>query len=269
MSNNTFVIKCGGSTLAALPNGFFAELAAFQREGRQPVIVHGGGPAISQSLGKLGIHTEFVDGLRRTTAEVLDVVEMVLAGKINKEIVRRMTQNGAKAVGLSGTDGRLLTAQPVANAEKLGFVGEVTDVNTELLNSLLTVGYIPVVAPVGLGSDNQRYNINADTAAGAVASALGASPFIVVTDVAGIAGNVNGVKRVLPSVTPSQIQAMIDSGEIYGGMIPKVKAALKCLGGKVNEVVIVNGSEPGVLGKVLRGEPIGTKIVAENAATLA
>jgi acetylglutamate kinase len=269
MSNNTFVIKCGGSTLAALPNGFFAELAAFQREGRQPVIVHGGGPAISQSLGKLGIHTEFVDGLRRTTAEVLDVVEMVLAGKINKEIVRRMSQNGAKAVGLSGTDGRLLTAQPVANAEKLGFVGEVTEVNTELLNSLLAVGYIPVVAPVGLGSDNQRYNINADTAAGAVASALGASPFIVVTDVAGIAGNVNGVKRVLPSVTPSQIQAMIDSGEIYGGMIPKVKAALKCLGGKVNEVVIVNGSEPGVLGKVLRGEPIGTKIVAENAATLA
>ncbi|TLS50594.1 acetylglutamate kinase [Paenibacillus antri] len=267
--SNTFVIKCGGSTLAALPNAFFAELAAFQKAGRQPVIVHGGGPAISQALNKLGIHTEFVDGLRRTSAEVLDVAEMVLAGKINKEIVRRLSQNGAKAVGLSGTDGRLLTAEPVANAAKLGYVGEVTEVNTELLNAMLAAGYIPVVAPVGLGVDNQRYNINADTAAGAVASSLGAGPFIVVTDVAGIAGTVDGEKKVLPTVTPSQIQSMIDSGEIYGGMIPKVKAALKCLGGGVNEVVIVNGSETGVLGKVLRGEPIGTTIVAEPTAAKA
>jgi len=267
--SNTFVIKCGGSTLAALPNAFFAELAAFQKEGKQAVIVHGGGPAISQALNKLGIHTEFVDGLRRTSAEVLDVVEMVLAGKINKEIVRRLSQNGAKAVGLSGTDGRLLTAEAVANADRLGYVGDVTEVNAELLTAMLTAGYIPVVAPVGLGADNQRYNINADTAAGAVASSLGAGPFIVVTDVAGIAGTVDGEKQVLPTVTPSQIQAMIDSGEIYGGMIPKVKAALKCLGGGVNEVVIVNGSEPGVLGKVLRGEKIGTTIVAEPSVTTA
>lgn len=266
MSGNTFVIKCGGSTLAALPNAFFAELAKFQQQGKQPVIVHGGGPAISQALNKLGIHSEFVDGLRRTSAEVLDVAEMVLAGKMNKEIVRRLLQNGAKAVGLSGTDGRLLTAEPVANAEKLGYVGEVTEVNTELLDAMLAAGYIPVVAPIGLGTDNQRYNINADTAAGAVAARLGAGPFIVVTDVAGIAGTVDGVKRVLPKVTPDQIAAMIESGEIYGGMIPKVKAALKCLQGGVSEIVIVNGSEPGVLGKVLRGETIGTTIVAEPSA---
>jgi len=261
-----FVIKCGGSTLTALPNAFFAEIAAFQKEGKQPVIVHGGGPAISQVLNKLGIHTEFVDGLRRTSEEVLDVVEMVLAGKINKEIVRRLTQNGAAAIGLSGTDGRLLAAEPVANADRLGYVGEVTDVNTSLLEEVLAAGYIPVVAPVGLGSDNQRYNINADMAAGAVAAALGAEPFIVVTDVSGIAGTVDGEKKVLRTVTPSQIHGMIESGEIYGGMIPKVKAALKCLEGGVKEVVIVNGSEPGVLGKVLRGEAVGTTIVAEKAA---
>ncbi|MCI3921313.1 acetylglutamate kinase [Paenibacillus sp. TRM 82003] len=266
---STFVIKCGGSTLAALPNAFFRELADFQKQGKQAVIVHGGGPAISQALNKLGIHSEFVEGLRRTSAEVLDVVEMVLAGKINKEIVRRLSQNGAKAVGLSGTDGRLLTAEPVANAEKLGYVGDVTEVNAELLGTMVGAGYIPVVAPVGLGVDNQRYNINADTAAGAVASSLGAAPFIVVTDVEGIAGNVNGEKQLLPTVTPSQIKAMIESGEIYGGMIPKVKAALKCLGGGVNEVVIVNGSEPGVLGKVLRGEKIGTTIVAESSVATA
>lgn len=267
--DGVFVIKCGGSTLTALPNAFFAELAAFQKEGKQPVIVHGGGPAISQALNKLGIHTEFVDGLRRTSSEVLDVVEMVLAGKINKEIVRRLSQNGAQAVGLSGTDGRLLTAEPVANADRLGYVGDVTEVNAELLQTMLAAGYIPVVAPVALGDDNQRYNINADTAAGAVASSLGAGPFIVITDVPGIAGMVDGEKQVLPTVTPSQIQAMIESGEIYGGMIPKVKAALQCLSGNVQEVVIVNGSEPGVLGKVLRGEKIGTTIVAEPAAAKA
>jgi len=266
MNAKTFVIKCGGSTLAALPNAFFAELAQFQQQGMQPVIVHGGGPAISQALNRLGIHTEFVNGLRKTTEEVLDVVEMVLAGKMNKEIVRRLLLNGAKAVGLSGTDGRLLSAEPVANADKLGYVGDVTEVNKEPLEALLAAGYIPVVAPIGLGADSQRYNINADTAAGAVASSLGAGPFIVVTDVNGIAGTVDGKKQLLPKVTPKQINAMIESGEIYGGMIPKVKAALKCLGGGVNEVVIVNGSEPGVLGKVLRGEKIGTTIVSEPAA---
>jgi acetylglutamate kinase len=264
MMSRTFVIKCGGSTLAALPNGFFAELAAFQKEGLQAVIVHGGGPAISQALNKLGIHSEFVDGLRRTSAEVLDVVEMVLAGKINKEIVRRLSHNGAKAVGLSGTDGHLLTATPVANADKLGYVGEVTQVNTELLHTLVQAGFIPVIAPVGLGEDYQRYNINADTAAGAVASSIGSGPFILVTDVSGIVGTQDGVKQVLPTVTASRIEAMIASGEIYGGMIPKVRAALDCLGGNVREVVIVNGSEPGVLSKVLRGEKVGTTIVAES-----
>lgn len=265
-NHKTFVIKCGGSTLAALPNAFFAELAQFQQEGMQPVIVHGGGPAISQMLNRLGIHSEFVNGLRRTTEEVLDVVELVLAGKMNKEIVRRLLQNGAKAAGLSGTDGRLLTAEPAGDPETLGYVGEVTEVNVEPLNALLNAGYIPVVAPLGLGTDGQRYNINADTAAGAVATALGAGPFIVVTDVPGIAGTVNGKKQVLPTVTPEQIQKMIDSGEIYGGMIPKVKAALKCMEGGVKEVVIVNGTEPGVLGKVLRGEKIGTTIAATSAA---
>ncbi|MGG6313247.1 acetylglutamate kinase [Paenibacillus macerans] len=256
-----FVMKCGGSTLAELPDSFFGDLVKLQRDGAEPVIVHGGGPAISDNLGKLGIESKFVGGLRYTTEDVLDVVEMVLAGSINKTIVRRIGQSGGKALGLSGVDGGLLQAKPVANSKEVGLVGDVTGVNAELIGGVLKLGYMPVIAPVGIGEDGQRYNINADTAAGAVASELGVSRMIVVTDVPGILKTAGGEKKVLESITVQQIEDMIMTGEIYGGMIPKVRAAVACISGKVKEVVIVDGSEPGVLGKVLSGERIGTKIV--------
>ncbi|UJF36496.1 acetylglutamate kinase [Paenibacillus hexagrammi] len=252
-------MKCGGSTLAALPESFFADMRQLQEEGIVTVIVHGGGPAISDTLSKLGIETEFVNGLRRTTEDVLDVVEMVLSGKINKEIVRRIQLAGASALGLSGVDGQLIEAVPVSNANEVGLVGDVTKVNAELIQDVVQMGYIPVIAPVGLGADGgQRYNINADTAAGAVASHLGVEQMIVVTDVPGI---MNGEKQVLPVVTVAEIEAMIQSGVIYGGMIPKVRAAIACIQGRVKEVVIVNGSEPNVLSKVLKEGGIGTRIV--------
>ncbi|UUZ91202.1 acetylglutamate kinase [Paenibacillus sp. P25] len=213
------------STLAALPDAFFEDLKKLQAEGIIPVIVHGGGPAISDTLGKLGIETEFVNGLRKTNEAVLDVVEMVLAGQINKEIVRKIQLSGARALGLSGVDGHLIQAVPVANAHEVGLVGDVTQVNAELIQGIVAMGYMPVIAPVGIGADGgQRYNINADTAAGAVASHLGVERMIVVTDVPGILKTVNGEKQVLPSVTVQEIDEMIASGEIYGGMIPKVKA---------------------------------------------
>ncbi len=256
-----FVIKCGGSTLAGLPSGFFADIAACVAQGWQPVIVHGGGPAITQALNKLGIHSEFVDGLRKTTSEVLDVVEMVLSGKINKEIVRRLLAAHVQAIGLSGTDGRLIQAKPIAHAHKLGFVGEVAAINRALLDVVVGAGYVPVIAPIGLDDDGVRYNINADSAAGAVADALGASPFVVVTDVMGVTRVVDGVRRVVDTLTPQDIAQMIERGEITGGMIPKVRSAVACLGGAVKEVVVVNGSDAGVLRKVLRGERIGTRIV--------
>lgn len=256
-----FVMKCGGSTLAELPDSFFGDLVKLQENGVQPVIVHGGGPAISENLGKLGIESKFVNGLRHTSEEVLDVVEMVLSGSINKMIVRRIAKSGGKALGLSGVDGGLLQAKPVAASHEVGLVGEVTGVNADLVAGVLNLGYMPVIAPVGAGPDGQRYNINADTAAGAVASELGVSRMIVVTDVPGIMKTVNGEKRVLETITVQQIEDMILAGEIYGGMIPKVRAAVDCISGKVKEVVIVNGAEPGVLGKVLSGEKIGTKIV--------
>lgn len=256
-----FVMKCGGSTLAELPDSFFGDLVKLQESGVQPVIVHGGGPAISENLGKLGIESKFVNGLRYTTEEVLDVVEMVLSGSINKMIVRRIAKSGGKALGLSGVDGGLLQAKPVAASHEVGLVGEVTRVNADLVAGLLDLGYMPVIAPVGVGPDGQRYNINADTAAGAVASELGVSRMIVVTDVPGIMKTVNGQKRVLETITVQQIEDMILAGEIYGGMIPKVRAAVDCISGKVKEVVIVNGAETSVLGKVLSGEKIGTRIV--------
>ncbi len=248
--------------MAALPGSFFEDMRQLQDEGIVTVIVHGGGPAVSDTLNKLGIETEFVNGLRKTNEAVLDVVEMVLSGQINKEIVRRIQLTGAAALGLSGVDGHLIEAQPVSNAHEVGLVGDVTKVNAELIQGIVSMGYIPVIAPVGLGADGgQRYNINADTAAGAVASHLGVEQMIVVTDVPGIMKEVDGVKQVLPVVSVAEIEEMIASGVIYGGMIPKVRAAIACIQGKVQEVVIVNGSEPNVLSKVLKGTGIGTRIV--------
>lgn len=255
-----FVMKCGGSTLAALPDAFFKDLKDLQDQGIHPVIVHGGGPAISGNLEKLGIETEFVNGLRKTTEEVLDVVEMVLAGSINKQIVRRIQSVGGKALGLSGSDGGLIQARPVANSAEVGWVGDVTKVDSSIITGVLEMGYMPIIAPIGVDASGQRYNINADTAAGAVASHLGVDRMIVVTDVPGILKG-GSVKKVLPSVTVQEIEDMIGTGEIYGGMIPKVRAAISCIHGKVREVVIVDGSEPGVLSRVLSGEGIGTRIV--------
>ncbi|MFF2092632.1 acetylglutamate kinase [Paenibacillus sp. NPDC058174] len=256
-----FVMKCGGSTLAALPDSFFGELRELQQSGVHPVIIHGGGPAISETLTKLGIETEFVNGLRKTNEAVLDVVEMVLAGRINKEIVRKIQSNGAQALGLSGVDGLLIQAKPVANADEIGFVGDVTDVNAAVIEGVMTMGYMPVIAPIGIDSNGQRYNINADTAAGAVASHLGVEQMIVVTDVPGIMKTVDGEKVVLPSVTVEEIEAMIESGEIYGGMIPKVRAAVQCIQGRVQEVVIVSGEHPGVLTQAVREGGVGTRII--------
>lgn len=260
MGKQRMVIKCGGSTLAALPDRFYQELQQLQQEGQLPLIVHGGGPAISEALEQLQIETEFVQGLRKTTDQVLDVVEMVLAGRINKQIVLRIQQNGGQAVGLSGVDGKLLLAEPVENADLIGHVGQVVEVNQQLIEALEQSGFIPVIAPIGIDEQGQRYNINADTAAGNVASELRCDKLVVVTDVPGILKKVDQELIRLPHVTAQEIEQMIASGEIYGGMIPKVRAAVKCLQGQVKEVVIVNGAEPGVLKRLSQGEEIGTRI---------
>lgn len=235
----TIVIKCGGSVLNELSPSFFESLQAMYAQGKKIVLVHGGGPEIGQMLKKLNVASEFVDGLRRTTKDVLEVVEMILSGKVNKLLVGLLQQYGMPAVGISGVDAHLLEAAPIDFA-KLGYVGKVVKVNDTFLETLLRFGYIPVIAPLGVDEAGQTYNINADTAAGAIAKALNVQQLLFVTDVPGILQNGAVVERT----TVAEIEQMIATGIITGGMIPKVKAAAAALSKELAEVMIVSGKTP-------------------------
>lgn len=249
---NIVVIKCGGSTLDQLSDEFFKGILRMKEAGKHPIIVHGGGPAIKKVLSALRVESEFVDGLRRTTKDVMEVVEMVLAGKVNKYLAGRFHSNGMKAVGISGLDSGLLKAAP-RDEERLGFVGDVMEVNTTFLRQLLTLDVVPVIAPIGFDETGQTYNINADTAAGAVASALDAEKLLFVTDVPGIMKDTKLVEKV----TAEEVNRMIRDGVIHGGMVPKVEAALKTLEKNVSEVMIVSGTATGPLRDgMLRGTAI-------------
>ncbi|WP_017754615.1 acetylglutamate kinase [Calidifontibacillus oryziterrae] len=254
------LIKCGGSTLSNLSDGFFESIADIIKLGKRPVIVHGGGPEINRILTELKIESEFVNGLRKTTTEVMEVVEMVIAGKINTTLVGKLQKAGVEALGLSGVDGKLLKAKPV-NFEQLGYVGEVETVNRELLLAILSLNIVPVIAPIGVDDDDHRYNINADTAAGAVAKALDADQLLFVTDVPGILKD----GELLEELTPKEIEVLIEEGTIYGGMIPKVKAALHSLTGELQEVMIVDGKHSKIVND---GKIIGTKIIKETAVNI-
>ncbi|ALA71085.1 acetylglutamate kinase [Geobacillus stearothermophilus 10] len=232
----TVVIKCGGSVLDELSPAFFASVNMMREQGMDVVIVHGGGPEIGQMLKKLAVPSEFVNGLRKTTKDVLAVVEMVLSGKVNKQLVAMLRQHGLPAVGVSGVDGGLLEAEPIDLA-KLGYVGRVKTVRSQLLRTLLEAGYIPVVSPLGIDQNGQTYNINADTAAGAVAAAIGASQLAFVTNVPGILRD----GALVAEATAETIERLIEDGVITGGMIPKVQAALSALSDALPEVMIVSG----------------------------
>jgi len=249
------VIKCGGSVLDELSESFFDSLQELKNKGKSIVIVHGGGPEIGKLLKQLNVPSEFVHGLRKTTKEVLEVAEMILAGKVNKQLVSLLQKNGLKAIGLSGIDAGLLEAKPV-NVNQLGYVGEVVDVNVSFLEQLLASDYIPVIAPIGFDKHGQKYNINADTAAGAVAQALEAKHLLFVTDVPGILQN----GKVVEQTTVTSILEMINDGTIYGGMIPKVKAAIESIAGPLQEVIIVSGKTSFYSAS---GEISGTKIMKE------
>lgn len=253
------VIKCGGSTLDRLPASFYEDLVEVAGQGWEPVIVHGGGPAISRTLEKMGIAPHFIDGLRVTDAPTLEVVKMVLLGQTNKQVVGNLELAGGKSVGVSGIDGSTIQVSP--GPAHLGFVGNIEEVNPALLETVLKAGFIPVVAPLGVDEKGQVYNINADTAAGAVAGSLGVGQLVMVTDVPGVMKEIDGEKKVLPQLTEVEIEALIAEGVIYGGMIPKVRAALDALGNEVKEVLIINGYEPGILKQVANGEAVGTKIL--------
>ncbi len=235
------VIKFGGHAM-----GDAEEMASFARDvvlmrqvGVNPVIVHGGGPMINDLLGRLNIQSDFVRGKRVTDAATMEVVEMVLSGAVNKRIVQAIQNEGGKAVGLSGKDGGMVTC--VADNPDLGLVGRPVAVNPELLHHLFAGGFIPVIAPLGMGRDGATYNINGDTAAGAIAAALKADRFLLLTDVSGVK---DASGDVVTQLSPAHVRELTEAGVIAGGMIPKTETALAAIEGGVRAVVILDGRAP-------------------------
>ncbi|MEK3886477.1 acetylglutamate kinase [Bacillus sp. FSL K6-3431] len=254
------VIKCGGSMIESLTDEFYESIKNLQTLGYQPVIVHGGGPAINSMLDKMKIQSEFVNGLRKTTSEVMDVVEMVLSGSIANKLVRQLQAHGIPSIGINGADNGLLYAE-AKDKDNLGFVGQITKINKDVINKLLSINMVPVISPIAIGIDGvDCYNINADTAAGEIAVALEAYKLLFVTDVPGVLKDGEMIK----DATNKEILALIDDGTIYGGMIPKVMAAIQGLEGGMNEAVIVSGKTPLIEGADMLGTIIRKEVEVEE-----
>ncbi|WP_102785538.1 acetylglutamate kinase [Thalassospira sp. GB04J01] len=274
-NGQTIVIKYGGHAMGdpELARLFAQDVVLLKQVGMNPIVVHGGGPQIGQMLKQLNIQSEFVDGLRVTDQQTIDVVEMVLAGKINKEIVSNINAAGGVAVGLCGKDANLITARkltrtkrdPESNIEKvldLGFVGEPVKVDPHVLDCFINTDIIPVISPIGVGEDGQTYNINADTAAGAIAKAVGASRLYMLTDVKGI---LDANKNLVRDATIDHINEMIADGTIQGGMIPKTETCMDAVQNGVEASVIVDGRAPhAVLLELFTERGAGTMIRASE-----
>jgi acetylglutamate kinase len=242
-AGSTFVVKYGGHAMgdADAAEDFAEDVVLLKAVGINPIVVHGGGPQIGAALKAQGIESRFVDGLRVTDAATMKVAEMVLSGAINKEIVSWISAEGGRAVGISGKDGKLVTASKVQGEVDLGFVGEPDDVDTRILDTISKAGMIPVVAPIGVGADGQTYNINADTMAGALAIATGAERLFLLTDVPGV---LDKDKRLLSDLTPVRIADLKEDGTISGGMIPKLQTCIDAVEGGVDAAVILDGRVP-------------------------
>jgi len=270
-AGKTFVIKYGGHAMSEerLKKSFALDVIMLKSLGINTVIVHGGGPQINETLKRYGIVSEFVRGMRVTDADTMSVVEMVLVGQVNKEVVGYLNQHGGRAVGLSGKDGNLLLAkkllQDVVHEDgtseqvDIGFVGDVVKVNTDLIKVLEQSQYIPVVAPVGVGLEGECYNINADLVAGRVAAALNAEKLILLTDIEGVKGKDGAL---LSSIAVSEMHRLINDGSITGGMIPKVTCCADALNDGVKKAHIIDGRvEHAVLLEIFTDVGIGTEII--------
>ncbi len=256
-AGHTFVIKYGGNAMGneRTAETFARDIVILKTVGINPVVVHGGGPQIGAMLERLKIQSSFVDGLRVTDQSAVEVVEMVLSGSINKQIVTAINQMGGTAIGISGKDGNLIEAQqlrrtkkdPDSNIERvldLGFVGEPTKINPKAIENIVASGMIPVIAPIGMGPNGETYNINADTAAGAIAAALKATKLMMLTDVAGI---LTKDKQLISSIDAREIDELLADGTITGGMIPKVETCVNALKSGVSQAHILDGRIPHVL----------------------
>jgi|TARA_B110000114_G_C15051759_1_gene381561 acetylglutamate kinase len=250
-ANKVIVVKFGGNAMGKKEYvaSFAEDIVLLQQVGMLPIVVHGGGPQIGEMLAKLKIETEFIDGLRVTDSATIDVVEMVLCGVTNKSIVTAISNAGAKAVGISGKDGKLITAKRLLNIDQhtdsnvekaidLGFVGVPEKIDPQVINALINEKMIPVIAPVGIGIDGLTYNINADTAAGAISAAMKASRMIMLTDVAGV---LDKDGNLIPELTINESLELINSKVVIGGMIPKLKTCIEAVEGGAEAAVIMDG----------------------------
>lgn len=271
--NKTIVIKYGGNAMVddVLKHGFARDVVLMKLVGMDPVVVHGGGPQIGAVMQQIGKESQFIEGMRVTDSETMDIVEMVLGGLVNKEIVNLINQHGGRAVGLTGKDGDLIRASklnftrqaPEMKASEIvdiGHVGEVTSIDVSVVNMLVQGDFIPVIAPIGVGEDGQSYNINADLVAGKMAITLGAEKLILLTNTAGI---LDGNDKLLTDLGPSQINKLISEGIIHGGMKPKVDSALDAVQSGVGSAHIIDGRlEHAVLLEILTNKGVGTLIRA-------
>ena len=249
-AGKVMVVKYGGNALAGASESdamalFAKDIVLMHAVGIKPIVVHGGGPQISEMMKRLGKESEFRNGLRVTDAETISIAQMVLSGQVNPQIVASINVHGALAVGLSGADAGLVKAEPI-NAE-LGFVGEVTAVNSEILNALLDDNLIPVLATIGVDDAGQAYNINADTVAGAIAEAVGAEKIIYLTDIEGLRREVDNAASLIRQIKSSELAALVADGIVAGGMIPKVESCIKAVDNGVARAHILDGRIPHVL----------------------
>lgn len=273
-AGKTIVVKYGGNAMTdeKLKQGFARDIVLMKLVGMNPVVVHGGGPQIGELLDKVGKESEFIQGMRVTDTETMDIVEMVLGGLVNKEIVNLIHQAGGNAVGLTGKDGNLIHAKKMAmtafnenmNAPELidlGHVGEVNAINTKVLDMLISDDFIPVIAPVGVGEDGHSYNINADLVAGKIAESLHAEKLMLLTNTPGL---LDKAGTLLTGLNSTSVANLIEDGTIYGGMLPKIQCALDAVQNGVQAAHIVDGRvEHAVMLEVFTDEGVGTLITAE------
>lgn len=259
----TIVIKYGGAAMteAGLKRQFAEDVVLMKYVGMHPVIVHGGGPQISGMMKRLGMEPKFIEGVRVTDPETMSIVEMVLAGTINKEIVTLINQMGGKGVGLTGKDGRLIKGRRLSGQEDtMSHVGEVASVDPEIINTLEEGRFIPVISPIGADEKGNTYNINADLVASSLAKALSAEKLLILTDVAGI---LDQKKTLIPSVSKKTVEKLIQDGIVHGGMMPKIEAALSSVENGVHKAHIIDGRVPhALLLEIFTDQGVGTEITA-------
>ncbi len=264
-SGKIVVVKYGGNAMInpELKRAVMSDIVLLSLVGIKTVLVHGGGPEISQMLGRLGIESKFVDGLRYTDAETIDVVQMVLAGKTNKDLVSLIGLSGGKALGLCGIDGGMIKAKKLTGENDLGYVGDIVSIDTAPITNALENGYIPVIATVGTDDEGQFYNINADTAAAEIAAALNAENMLMLTDIRGLMRDVKDESSLIPFVRLGDVDSLVEEGIISGGMIPKVKSCHAAVSRGVGKAVMIDGRIPhSIILEMFSDEGIGTMFTA-------